>query len=461
MKKTKAIILKLLFQLTLNLETALQKNKSEKMLDIKSIERVVLGFILIVSMYPLLVFTSIEKWTLINFFIYSCTLLISIFCLESIRRNCATSWNLFGFCYFFCFWLNTLQFSELQVEKTLFDLYAMLCGPLIFIFLLMFSEKIRVNPVRIKSSFLSLNCWYVLFITFYLLFTFYIHKKVGWRIDVIRNEHRIVSGNEFVVPFFSGLWSTIAWMLVILAPHVKKRYAVIAIILICIVSGILHVKRGDLIRIILFFIIYFLTTKSAGIKSETRKKYMVAFLIVMGIIIFVTFGQWRLAQSGNNDQTIINLAEVRANSAFLAWLFAYSIVQFDVFSVSSAALQSIPYQLTDFDKLFMPISSVSSVLDNPLIPIKGFNAGTAFWSFVRDYGCLFFVEMVVFGLMISLLLFLSKKTDCKGAYSFICMLCALMVFGNFFSNRSMILAIIFSNIIYFISKNSNTKAQND
>jgi hypothetical protein len=411
-------------------------------------------------MYPLLVCNSIEKWTLINFIIYSVSLLIAIFCFISIHSSRASAWSLFGICYFLSLWLNSLQLSEFQVEKTVFDLYIMISGPLVFLLMLMFIEKIKVVPFQTQFKFFELNFLYIGFIFSYIILSLYIHSLVGWRLDAIQEHNKIISGDEFVVPVFSGLWAVISWIMVILAPHAKKRYAAIAIFLIIVFSGILHVKRGDIIRILLFFIVYLLATKQDFFQQAKGKRSLIIALIIMSVVLFVLFGQWRLAQSGNNAQTIIDITGVRIESAYVAWIFGYIIVQFDVFSLSTSALVSFPYSMNDLQILFSPISTALA-LDDPLIPINGFNAGTAFWSFYRDYGSLFFIEMFVFWLVISSLLLLSKKTNCKGAYCFTCLLCALMVFGNYFSNRSMIIAIILSNITYYVSQRGIKSIHND
>lgn len=425
------------------------------------VEKKYLGFVLVMILYPILVLSNDDKWSVVNFLIYSSTLFVTMVCLESIRKTNLQAWSWFGFCYFSCFWLNTLQLSSLDIPKTLYDFYIMFLGPLVFMFLLQWSEHIPVSTFKIKTRFIDLNFIYILLIVLYIYLSFFNYLNVGWRVTLIQETHSIISGDKFTVPISSGLWSVIAWTLLILSPHVKKSHAITAIIAIVIFSCILHVKRGDLIRIILFYITYFLMTKNNESKFPFNKKLLILALIISGVTLFVVFGQWRLAQSGSNAQTIINITGVKIDSVFVAWLFAYIIVQFDVFSLSSAALNSISYQFTDFNSLLMPISSVTDKPENTLIPIKGFNAGTAFWSFVRDFGSLFFIEMILFWFLISGLIWVSKKTDCKGAYSFICMLCALMIFGNYFSNRSMILAIILGNIIYFISIQSGKRQVND
>lgn len=214
-------------------------------------------------------------------------------------------------------------------------------------------------------------------------------------------------------------------------------------------------KRGDIIRVFLFSIIWLLSSKNSYARPFNLKKYLGIFLFGLAIIIiFVLFGQWRLAQSGNSANAIIDLTQVRLNNVYFAWLFAYLIIQFDVFSFSVAALQKIPYSMNELHHLF---TSIYPEGYNSLIPIKAFNAGTGFWSFYRDYGNFFFLEMLVFWFLIIGLIWLSKKTECQGAYYFICLLSALMIFGNYFCSRSMILAIIFSNIIYFISYDKKSK----
>lgn len=412
----------------------------------KRADKLILLYLVFLACYPFLVFPSEAKWTLINFFIYFCSSFLCISCFLSCKKMGIQSWNLFGSVYFFSLWLNTLQLSTLQVEKNLLDIYTLLVGPTIFMLLLRFMEKITISSPRLILKIININYIYVILTTVYILLSFYNYTQVGWRFDAIQSQHRIVSGEEFVIPFFSGMWATISWVLVILSPHVKKKAAFIALICIFIFSGILHVKRGDIVRIFLFLIIFLLSSKTFFSKSSFRK-FIPFFLFGFVLIIFVVFGQWRLAQAGSDGTAILNLTEMRIENVYLAWLFGYLVVQFDVFSLSAASLQNIPYLMLDLHQL---LTSNLPELE-PLIPIKGFNAGTMFWSFYRDFGSFFFVEMFVFCFLISGLVWLSKKVCCKGAYYFVCLLSALSVFGNYFCNRSMVLAIIFSNMIYIFS----------
>ncbi|WP_147292318.1 hypothetical protein [Legionella hackeliae] len=346
-----------------------------------------------------------------------------------------------------------MQLSEVQTEKTIFDLYSMIVGPLGFLLLLFFFEKIKITSVTPSIPLVNLNLIYIVFIILYCVVSVHIESIVGWRITAIQAEHRIISGDRFVVPFFSGFWSILGWSLVILAPYVRKRYAITAIALIFIISGILHVKRGDIIRVLLFFIIYYVSTSNIQVNKQTHRYLILFALSVITVVIFVIFGQWRLAQSGNDWQTIINISGVRINSAFVAWLFGYLIIQFDVFSLSTKALASPLYVPNDWGVL---MTSDSLPTTSEMVPINGFNAATAFWDFVRDYGALFWLEMFIFWGIAVLLLGLSKKTNCKSAYCFTAMLCALMIFGNYFASRSIVLAIVVSNLIFFIS-NKNQK----
>ena len=415
----------------------------------KSAEKLVLYCFFLLLCYPLVVFSCEAKWTFINLFIYSYSSFLFIYCFLTLQNSRVQTWNLLGFCYFLPLWLNTLQISSMQVEKGLLDLCIIILGPILFVLLLKHTEKISMLPVRFKLNLININYIYMLFIFIYISLSFYIYSKVGWRFDAIRIEHRIISGTQFVVPIFSGVLVTLSWSLVILSVHVQKKYACLAISCICFFSGILGVKRGDIVRIILFFVIYYLASKNPDKEYNSFRKFIIIFFMgSIFVAVFVVFGQWRLAQSGNTEHIIIEMTGVRVDNAYLAWLFAYLIIQFDVFSLSVASVKSFPYYMLDMHEL---LTSTFSETYNSLVPIRGFNAGTGFWSFYRDFGNFFFLEMIVFWFLISFLVFLSKKTGCKGAYFFICMLCALMVFGNYFSNRSMILAIIFSNIIYFIS----------
>ncbi|WP_230861035.1 hypothetical protein, partial [Vibrio harveyi] len=112
---------------------------------------------------------------------------------------------------------------------------------------------------------------------------------------------KIPSGDKYSIPGISGVSAVLQWTLLVLVPFVKKRYSIVAIMSIIVLSGILHVKRGDIMRVMLFLSIYSIS------KYLTKNKISIMFifkcLFVLGFTLFVfsAFGQYRLEARGGDS----------------------------------------------------------------------------------------------------------------------------------------------------------------
>jgi hypothetical protein len=82
------------------------------------------------------------------------------------------------------------------------------------------------------------------------------------------------------------------------------------------------------------------------------------------------------------------------------------------------------------------------------VAVSGFNAGTFIQQFMIDYGKLYYIELFIFAFIVSLIVIVSKKMNFIGLYIFLIMLMALLIFGDYLLNRSMIMSIIMAILIF-------------
>src|SRR5690606_12503385 len=190
------------------------------------------------------------------------SLSITIISFKSISTSGLKTYNVFLLFYFAALFTSTFQLSDLQTDTTIYDFYYYFFGPVIFSIVLYFFENRKNTVVYNKIEVIDVNKLYVIFLVIYLAVKIYIGFKLGWRIDSLKfGNTYLKSGSEYVIPGVSGFVAIIQWMLLIFAPYVKRKYVIVAILAIIVLSGILHVKRGDIIRVTMFLIIWFIANQ--------------------------------------------------------------------------------------------------------------------------------------------------------------------------------------------------------
>jgi len=403
-------------------------------------------------LYIFIVFESINKYNSINFLLYIISLIVVVFSIYSIKKKNINSYNIFLLFYFFALFLNTINLSSKQFLKTPEDLYYFLLSPFIVVIFLYISENIQVEKLSLKNVVkFNVNSVYVVLLTSYILLKLYIGMKMGFRIMDYSDISRIVSGSDYVIPGISGISVILQWTLVILIPYVKKRYSILAIISIIILSGILNVKRGDIIRLLIFLLIYYTFIK-IQLHQLTSKKIIHLFVYIsIFIAIFIVFGQYRMEARGGTDSIIIEYLGSRIDTPSVAWLYSYFAFNFEILKLNYAIPAS--YSFIHLNEIFG--ASLSRETLGLETTISGFNASTFIGPYVLDFGRFFFFELFFFSVLISLLILIIRKIDFLGLYIFIAMLMSLMIFGDYLVNRAMIMSIIFALILFPFLKFKN------
>ncbi|MDD2384935.1 MAG: hypothetical protein PHN18_12150 [Sulfurospirillaceae bacterium] len=86
---------------------------------------------------------------------------------------------------------------------------------------------------------------------------------------------------------------------------------------------------------------------------------------------------------------------------------------------------------------------------------EGFNATTFIQPYFLDFGYFYWLEMILVFSIYSALILLAKKINFVGIYVFFLMLFFLMLFGDYFVNRTMFVTIVMSFLVFPFLKIQN------
>lgn len=401
--------------------------------------------IFIILLYPIIVFDSINKTNPINFMMYIVSLLIFIYAIYSIKEKNINSYNIFLFGFFIALFLNTLNISSKQLEKDLNDFYLFLVGPFVVFVILYISENVKFNKMVVRTYIkVDVNTFYIGMIFFYILLKLYIGLSVGFRVFEYGDITQIQSGDKFKVSGISGLAGTFQWMLLIFAPYVKRKYIFIGIVSIIIFSGFLDVKRGDLVRIFIFFLIYWYFLNYKMNKINSKKIFFIATSLLLFIYLFSLYGEYRLLERGGYEGIIKDYLGSRVDSILVSWIFSYLALNFDVLKLYFEFTPQ--YEITHFFNFFThDIERIALGMDTT---ISGFNATTFILPYFLDFGYFYWLEMILVFFIFGFLIILIKKMNFVGMYMFLLMLLFLMLFGDYFTTRTMFVTIVLSLLVF-------------
>ncbi|SHG23032.1 hypothetical protein [Dysgonomonas macrotermitis] len=387
-----------------------------------------------------------DVWNLILFLFGLFNVCIAFY---SIWRCKLRSYNLYFVIFYLGLTFNCLKLSIFQTDKTFVDLYYFGVGPLAFTFILFLFEHLPKLKTDVKYSLVNLDFLYICLLIGFLGLKLYIVSVVGLRIESLFYSTFLVSGEEYSIPGISGLVGILQWMLLIFSPYVKKKYVVIAFVGI-IVFAVLHVKRGDILRLFSFLLCYFVYKQIylSGLLNKKMLKY-----VCLGLLVFLSFvllGNLRQEARGGGSDSLSNNIGIKDASPALSWVYGYVAINYDVVR---AYFDEIPTQKpTVVEQLF----SGSDADSEPESGINGFNASTFISQFIKDFGVFYFIEMVVFALILGILIYIIRSINFLGCYVFILSLLLFAFFGNYLANRSIFFALLLS-IFFFSLASENRK----
>lgn len=424
------------------------------MLTNKKLYIVIFSGFFILLFYPLLVFESVNKYNPVNFLLYIISMVVVLCSILSIGKKNINNYNVFLLCYFFALFLNTLNVSSKQFLKTEEDLYFLLVGPFVVYLILFFFENLKVSVLKYKHiNIINVDFFYIGLIFFYIFLKVYIGLNVGFKVSNFDDISIVESSLEYTIPGVSGVSAIAQWLLVILMPYVKKRYSILAGMSIIFFSGILGVKRGDIIRVFNFIFLYFIYQKIKFKQFNKRKIFNIIIGIIVFFVVFVQFGENRLEARGGYSGLIVSFLGSRVDSIYVAWVYSYFAFNFEI--VRFYYNFPVIYEMAHVSEILFGqnLSRESLGLETS---ISGFNASTFLSPFILDYGYYYFVEIIIFSLVAGFFIFMSRKLNFLGLYFFMEMLMSLMVFGDYLCDRSMITSMVVAILIFPFLKIGNT-----
>ncbi len=401
--------------------------------------------IFIILLYPILVFDSINKTNPINFMMYIVSLVIFVYAIYSIKEKNINSYNIFLFGFFIALFFNTFNLSSKQFEKDLNDFYLFLVGPFVVFVILYISENVKFNKMVVRTYIkVDVNTFYIGIIFFYMILKLYIGLSVGFRVFEYGDITQIQSGDKFKVSGITGLAVIFQWMLLIFAPYVKRKYIFIGIVSIIIFSGFLDVKRGDLVRVFIFFLIYWYFFNFKMNKISSKKLFLICIFFILFVYLFSLYGEYRLLERGGYEGIIKDYLGSQIDSVLVSWIFSYLALNFDVLKLYFDVTPQ--YEITHFFSFFM--HDVDRIAFGMETTISGFNATTFILPYFLDYGYFYWLEIMLIFFIFGFLIILIKKMNFVGMYMFLLMLLFLMLFGDYFTTRTMFVTIVFSLLVF-------------
>lgn len=365
--------------------------------------------------------------------VVSCTILIGIG-IHNIKKFGITIDSVFILCYFGVLIVNNLNISALQMEKTLMDYYYFFCGPMIFVLILYIVEKLPVKPLR-KRLHINANIVASLFFVIYIIMKVYIFHRTGIRL--FSNAWSTSQSPSFIIPGISGISSMFMWLTLMMLPDVSNQKLKMTVIFLAILlDGIFPASRGNAMRIVLMAI--FLYVYKHGQHVFYRRNLTKCICIVITIfVIFSFWGDIRQEKRGYGTEYNIGLyLGSYLNNDTINWIYSYTALNFDVLKQCFLGREPT-YEL---HALLLPIMRISS--GNKTIQtyydsiytngLKGFNASTFLSNFILEFGAFYFVEIVVLGLIVSLLSLWCRWCKLRGGYAYLLMLTAFSFFGNYY-----------------------------
>lgn len=392
-----------------------------------------------------------------------CVFLISLFCINFGVANFflmgVNTFNIFILVYFISLAFNCMNLSGLQTDKGIKELYYYIPGAIIFAGFLFLAEcKYQLRPVKntTKKIVTIKQLFWMLLIAYYIL-NILVIKETGGRL--MSGKHLSAQSSIFVIPGLSGGIAILLWTLLMISPHLEKKHIIMAFVSTVFFAGIVNMKRGDMMRIIFFYAIYYLSCQEKKLLNKNIGKILISLFFVFFAFIFL--GNVRQKLRGYEGKVAISINNSLDSNIYMgdfAWLYGYTSINFDVLKL----FMDEPSEYT-LDSIMLPIKRVmggNAAVENYYAQLTaeqnrglgGFNASTLISSFIRDMGMWYFIEMCILGGILFVLIKYSKRNGYKGVYIFLLLQTSLAILGNYYSVPNYVLAMLTTIVLLKITK---------
>lgn len=389
-----------------------------------------------------------------NILIFAISLMLSFYGINDILSNGISMSNVFLVSFFVFLAANNFNIAGMQMEKNWIDMYYYFVGPLLFYFILsipiknhkaQFTLKRRGRPDAVVAVFLII----IVGIQIYAI------QRQGLRF--FDGSWRSEDAAQYSIAGVTGIQAVLTWTSLMLIPNIKKKLAVLTAV-VSISIAVLNVSRGDMMReAVLIFIIWFGVVWDNIKKDNTqieKKRIIRRAVIVLAVILgcFTIFGAYRTYKRGATLSNVQRMLHSRSKSLLINWIYAYTCINYDVLKYVYKTFRPL-YRMQYF---IMPLMRFIGGSDKLLAyrqstyssGLNGANASTFLGIFVVEMGPFYWVEVIVFAVILCVLRSLFRAFEFKGGEYFLIMATAMTCFGNILFTPVFFVAIPFALIVW-------------
>lgn len=405
-------------------------------------------------------------FNIFNVIIYIGALLLVLYGRGDYKINGVTPFSLFLISFNSVLLFNCFNFAGVQQEKNILDLYYFFFGPCIFAMLLRSNhlEK-KVNTIienvesknlyKIEDDFRFLRRVIIILWITHLFLRIYIYKETGIRF--FSSQWSFAESQAFVISGISGLAQMLLWVCLMFVPIFNKMWGML-IGLTSVIIPLLDASRGDLMRVlaILMFVVLYGNRKEIELKIEKRERRLIVILGSLILALFVIMGLYRNQMRNSPTNNMGMALESRIDNVAFNWIYGYTGVNFDVLKDMYTNIEPsghITLLLTPFIR-FIYGSEVVMIHREEMFynGLNGINAPTFLGTFVQELGCLYFVDIIILGLVTKTIYVYSMKKEFKGGIIMVLASVLFAFYGCFLTSTTIIYAIIFSILLYNVMR---------
>ncbi|WP_428016608.1 hypothetical protein [Arcobacter sp.] len=191
-------------------------------------------------------------------------------------------------------------------------------------------------------------------------------------------------------------------------------------------------------------------------KISSKKLFLICIFFILFVYLFSLYGEYRLLERGGYEGIIKDYLGSQIDSVLVSWIYSYLALNFDVLKLYFDVTPQ--YEITHFFSFFM--HDVDRIAFGMETTISGFNATTFIQPYFLDFGYFYWLEVILVFSILGALIIVAKKINFVGIYIFFLMLLFLMLFGDYFVNRTMFLTIITSILVFpFLNKTNKIRIE--
>lgn len=394
-------------------------------------------------LYTFLLLSDTRLYSIPNLFLLLISILFIYIGYIDLKKYKFSAFNLFMIIYFSTLLFNLLTLSNAQEKKTWEDVYYFLFVPLITLSALYYTEHIKVSTIKLKIFKFNANSLAIFLLILFLLLKGYIFYTKGIKLIDFMNGKFFLDEATYIVPTITGLSNVLFWFLIISLFYVNKKMKFI-IIIITTTIAILNVKRGDIIRELIYLILSYIYLNKYRLNKKIIKK-VISFILLM-LLAFTYLGEIRQDTRSKNFN-INTQIEAKVNNTMLNWIYGYTAMNYDI---SKKYIDDERPKLMYPFVVLQPITNLIGYKENIVeyykdtwnYRINGFNAAPYFALFIHDMGGFYFIEGFLYSTILALLILLTKVFQSEGTYVYILMLISFSFFGPYLFNPQMFYTVL-------------------